>query len=109
MDLRVTDDELTTGERKPNVKNTVEWNYSKLLITSLVIALGSVFGPVISHFRGATGVVLIGFSLSIAWCLIVVYAFQQYKRRALWFLLGAPIALYWPLIIALIALGVLRI
>lgn len=81
----------------------------KLLITSLAVARGSVLGPGVFEHGSFTGYLLIGFPLSIAWCLIVVYAFQQYKRRALWFLLAAPIALCWPLFIALIALGVFRI
>jgi hypothetical protein len=87
----------------------MESQYWKLLIASLVLALGSVFLPAFSHLRGSTGFVLIGFPLSIAWCLAIAYAFQQYKRRALWFLLGAPIALYWPSFIALVALGVFRV
>lgn len=86
----------------------MESSYWKLLITSLAVALGAVFGPVVLPFRGATGFVLIGCPLSIAWCLIVVYAFQRYKRRALLLLLGAPIALCWPLFLVLIALGVFR-
>jgi hypothetical protein len=86
----------------------VQSKYWKLLITSLAVALGSVFGPMIAPLGGAEGFVLIGCPLSVAWCLIVAYAFQQYKRRALWLLLGAPIALCWPLFLALIAVGVLR-
>jgi hypothetical protein len=87
----------------------MEAKYRKLLILSIVIALGSVLGPAIPHLRGATGFVLIGFPLSIAWCLILAYAFQQFKqRRALWFLLGVPLALFWPLGFALLVLGVVR-
>jgi hypothetical protein len=86
----------------------MESQYWKLLITSLAVAIGSVFGPLIFDRSDSFGLALFGPSLSIAWCLIVVYAFQQYKRRALWFLLGVPIALCWPLFFALIALGVIR-
>jgi hypothetical protein len=86
----------------------MESQYWKLLITSLAVALGAAFGPAFSYLRGSAGFVLIGFPLSIAWCLVVVNAFQQFKRRALWFRLAAPIALCWPLFIAPIALGVLR-
>jgi|HubBroStandDraft_2_1064218.scaffolds.fasta_scaffold19484_3 hypothetical protein len=86
----------------------MESQYWKLLITSLAVALGAACGPAFSYLRGSTGFVLIGFPLSIAWCLVVAYAFQLFKRSALWFLLAAPIALCWPFFIALVALGVLR-
>ena len=82
--------------------------YKKPLTTSLVVALESVFGPALLEHAGDTRFMLIGFPLSIAWCLIVVYAFQQYRRRALWFLLGAPLALFWPFGFARKVLGVAR-
>lgn len=34
---------------------------------------------------------------ALAWILIVVYALVRYKRLGFFFLLGAPMALYWPI------------
>jgi hypothetical protein len=86
----------------------MESKYWKLLVTSLILAFDAFFGPGILDRRDSIGAALFGPSLSIAWLLIVAYAFQQHKRRALWFLLAAPIAMFWPLGFALIALGVIR-
>jgi hypothetical protein len=61
----------------------MESKYWKLLMTSLAVAITSVFGPVILDRSEFIGFALIGPELSIAWCLIVVYAFQHYKRRTL--------------------------
>ena len=100
--------EVANRDRDRALENTLESKYWNLLITSFLVALGAALGPGILNLRSARGFVLIGIPLSIAWCLIVVYAFQQFKLRALWFLLGAPIALRWPLAIALISLGLVR-
>ena len=34
---------------------------------------------------------------TLAWTLILLYALFRYKRLGLWLLLGAPMALYWPI------------
>jgi hypothetical protein len=87
--------------------NASDARFWKLLVTSFVISLLSSFGPFIFKL-GGTGFILIAFPMCIAWFLIVAYAFQQFKSRALWFLLGAPIALYWVFGFALIILGIAR-
>jgi hypothetical protein len=35
--------------------------------------------------------------LAIGWAAIVGFSMWRYKKRGLWSLLGAPMALYWPL------------
>ena len=86
----------------------MESKYWKLLILSLVLAFGAFLGPGILDHTEFIGLALLGPVLSVAWCLIIGHAFQQYRRRALWFLLVAPLALFWPLCFALIALGFIR-
>jgi hypothetical protein len=92
------DSQFELGSNDPRLarKITMESSYWKLLVTSLVLALGACIGPGLLDHGVWMSFMLIGVPLPIAWCLIVVYAFQQYKRRALWFLLAAPIALCWP-------------
>ena len=35
--------------------------------------------------------------LAMAWALVLTVCLWRYKKRALWLLLGAPMALYWPI------------
>lgn len=35
--------------------------------------------------------------LAILWALILLLCFWRYKKRGLWLLIGAPMALYWPI------------
>lgn len=35
--------------------------------------------------------------LAIFWVLMLGFCLWQYKKRALWLLVGAPLALYWPM------------
>ncbi len=34
---------------------------------------------------------------STAWAIVVVISLWRYEKRGLWLLLGAPMALYWPI------------
>jgi len=35
--------------------------------------------------------------LAIAWVAVLAFCLWRYKARGLWLLLGAPMALYWPI------------
>src|ERR1700722_13337412 len=93
---------------QPVVMNASDSKFWKLLVASFVVSLLSYFGPFIVNLGGEANFILIVFPLCIVWFLIVTYAFQQFKKRALWFLLGAPIPLYWVLAFASIGLGIVR-
>ena len=88
--------------------NATDSRYWKLLAISFGVSLLALVGPFILNLGLKTNFILIVFPSCIAWLLIVAYAFQQFKRRALWFLFGAPVALYWVLAFALIGLGIAR-
>jgi hypothetical protein len=88
--------------------NASDAKFWKLLIDSFVVSLLCLFGPFILNLGGYANFILIVFPLCIAWFLVVAYAFQQFKKRALWFLLGAPIPLYWVLAFVLTWLGIAR-
>jgi len=34
---------------------------------------------------------------AVTWALVLVFSLIRFKKRALWLLLGAPMALYWPI------------
>jgi hypothetical protein len=34
---------------------------------------------------------------AIAWAVILAFCLWRYKKRGLWLLVGAPMALYWPI------------
>ena len=34
---------------------------------------------------------------AIAWAVILAFCLWRYEKRGLWLLVGAPIALYWPI------------
>jgi hypothetical protein len=79
------DSQFELGSNDPRLarKISMESSYWKLLVTSLLLALGACLGPGLLDHGSLKRFMLLGVSLPIAWCLIVVYAFQQYKRRAL--------------------------
>jgi hypothetical protein len=34
---------------------------------------------------------------AIAWVFVLAFSLRRYKKRGLWLLVGAPMALYWPI------------
>jgi hypothetical protein len=34
---------------------------------------------------------------AVTWALVLVFSLIRFKKRGLWLLLGAPMALYWPI------------
>lgn len=76
------------------------------LIGSLVVAgLGFVVllfpaavqgGDIVSDVLFTVGVVC-----PVVWCVLVGAAIYAIGRRALWLLLGAPVALFWPVFVVL--------
>jgi hypothetical protein len=82
------------------------------LTTSLGIALLSfltgLFGPLGAGDPNSyvTVLLLVSLSLSFLWVVVVVVASIRLRRRALWLLIGAPGALCWPIILALVIVAI---
>jgi hypothetical protein len=57
---------------------------------SALLAVTSLISPILP-----AGTVL-ALVASSAWLIVVGMALYRFRRRALWFLLGAPLALAWP-------------
>jgi hypothetical protein len=64
-----------------------------MLIASLACATTSRFS--ISILASDLGMWL-GILLSVAWAIILLMAIRQYRWRGLWLLIGAPLALWLP-------------
>jgi len=68
-------------------------------LASLALALSCAFLPrlvePVDPFQVAT-------FLTLAWVVLLISAFATYRRRALWLLIGAPAALFWPGVVVMI-------
>jgi len=67
------------------------------LIASLVVAYLGWMAP--AHQRPLDYDAMISRSIpfAIAWVVILVFCLWRYKKRGSWLLVGAPMALYWPI------------
>lgn len=75
------------------------------LILSLVLAAAAFGLPWVTHF--ADGGVSV--ALHLLWLALVVATLWTHRRRGLWLLLGAPLALFWPgLLVWWMAFGSIR-
>src|SRR5271155_3531632 len=76
-----------------------------MLIASLACATSSRFSISVS----ATDLGMwLGILLSIAWAIILLMAIRQYRWRGLWLLIGAPLALWLPYALYLMAQACLQ-
>ena len=66
-----------------------------LFVASLAIAIASAGVPYLTN-RNAVPLIM---RLVAPFCLLVV-ALRQFRWRGLWFLLGAPLAFWWPILFA---------
>jgi hypothetical protein len=68
-----------------------------LLIGSLVIAVAASAGEtlLLYVFPGRYSI-LVGIELVAVWIAVVCIGFFRYRWRGLWFLVGAPFALFYP-------------
>jgi len=69
---------------------------------SALLALTSLISPVLP--AGSVLTLVAG----IAWIVVVGMALYRFRRKALWLLLGAPLALAWPSIFVLFMVACLR-
>ena len=67
------------------------------LIISIAIAYLGWSAP--SHTRPFGYHLMVSRSVpfAIAWALVLAFSCFRFKKRGLWLLLGAPMALYWPI------------
>jgi hypothetical protein len=68
-----------------------------LFSISLLIAFLSWIAPVRQMPLDYDAMIRRSIPCASAWLLVVVYALPRYKWYGLIFLLGAPMALYWPI------------
>jgi len=75
---------------------TANQRYWLLFTASLVIAYVGWISP--SHQMPLNYDALKSRSvpLAIAWGLALIFSLWRYKKRGLWLIVGAPLALYWP-------------
>jgi hypothetical protein len=72
-------------------------NPHRLAKVSFLIAVGS-FSVAAFGLRDydTEWMVKYGLWLSLLWTTVVAVAIMRLRRRGIWFLVGAPLALYWP-------------
>ena len=70
------------------------------LVASLALAACAFGLPWLTHFADQ-GISIIA---HLAWIGLLIEAFLRFRSRALWLLLGAPLALFWPVSLAIILL-----
>ena len=79
---------------------TGRWAFWKTFFASLAVALASAVVPYVAdpvdpfHFP-----YLMDF-FCLAWTGLLILALWRFRWRGLWFLLGAPVALYWLIVAA---------
>jgi len=43
--------------------------------------------------------------LALFWTALVIFALVRFRARGLWLLFGTPLALYWPVVLFMLAWG----
>jgi hypothetical protein len=74
---------------------------TRALLVSLAVAACAFGFPWLTHFADS-GVSLV---LHLVWIALLVRGLVQFGWRGSWFLLGAPLALFWPAAVAVWALS----
>jgi hypothetical protein len=67
-----------------------------MFVTSLIVAVAGFAGPLMFPQNGFYIAVRASFLLAGIWTLIVIMGLIRYRLTALWLMLGAPLAFYWP-------------
>jgi len=74
-----------------------------LLVGSFAIAVASAGTPYLMNWDEVNVVLIIVLPLCLAWLVLVEIAVKKFRWRGLWFLLGAPLAFWWPIGLAMMA------
>jgi hypothetical protein len=73
------------------------WTFEPLLVLSLAVAvLGAVLPFAYKYEPGLTTSWIASVCLALFWLILVVVGLLKFKKRGLWLLIGAPIALFFP-------------
>jgi hypothetical protein len=75
-------------------RNRTFWMF---VIVSVVIACLSDFAPRHTMPYDYSAIVSRSVPFASVWAMLIVVSAFLFRKRALWLLLGAPIALYWPI------------
>jgi hypothetical protein len=67
------------------------------LTASLVIAFAGWNYPQRQMPLNYDAMLSISVPLAIAWAVLLVFCLWRYRLHGLWLLMGAPMALYWPI------------
>jgi hypothetical protein len=75
---------------------TLRHRFTTLFVTSLAVAGCSFFSMRILFRPYADLAVLLTFSLTALWAVLLRVAVVRYRKQGLWVLIGAPLALFYP-------------
>ena len=83
---------------------TTNQRYWIALVTSLVIAFLGWSAPTDTVPLNYHAMIFRSVPFAVAWVTITAFSVWHFRKRGLWLLLGAPMALYWPIWLLLIHL-----
>jgi hypothetical protein len=75
--------------------------FTSLFVTSLAIASASFFSLRILSRLYADFALVVSFSLTVVWAVLLRVAIVRYRKQGLWVLIGAPLALFYPVVFIL--------
>jgi hypothetical protein len=76
------------------------WTFEPLLALSLAVAVLGAVLPLSSHYEpNLTRSWIASVCLALAWLILVVGGLVKFKKRGLWLLIGAPVALFGPFVV----------
>jgi len=67
-------------------------SFRALFVASLAVAIMAFAAPWITSVRASI-------FLALLWCAVVLLSLFSFRKRGLWFFVGAPLALYWPCVV----------
>ncbi len=67
-----------------------------LVFVSLLIGFLGWIVPGLQSPLNYAAMLRLSIPCAIAWALVVTFALVRFRTRGLWLLIGAPMALYWP-------------
>jgi hypothetical protein len=73
------------------------------LVLSLVISVMAFVSPWLLRDVGFTASLKVSVLCAAVWGAVVLFTLIRFRNRALWLLLGAPPALYWPFVFVWLA------
>jgi len=89
----------------PSTLQAISNSFRSLFIGSLVIAVLGIAVPFVTAPGSMDRAIKVSIFLTLAWIVLVVFAFTKFKWRALWCLVGTPLTCWWLVVLYLIASG----